>query len=164
MKAVANHNRDLRKIPGSDIGKESHAIGTRTGKNLSSAYAGVDWGMVGRNKRSVWEIATRPYSGAHFATFPKALVEPCIFAGSQPGDIILDPFAGSGTTGVVAIQHGRKFIGFDLNPEYCQKMAAPRLSAAERHQTMEQYESGQLTIEDVIGTLGDCMKSKGENR
>lgn len=102
-----------------------------------------------RNKRSVWEIATYPCAEAHFATFPPALVEPCILAGSKPGDLILDPFAGSGTTGVVALSHGRKFIGFDLNAEYCQKLAAPRLAAAERGQTVEQYKAGQRTIFDV---------------
>ena len=72
----------------------------------------------GRNRRSVWTIATRPYKGAHFAVFPPALVEPCILAGSRPGDIVLDPFMGSGTTAAVAIEHGRQFIGCELNPEY----------------------------------------------
>ncbi|MFZ6767803.1 DNA-methyltransferase [Undibacterium sp. Di26W] len=71
-----------------------------------------------RNRRSVWTIATKPYKGAHFATFPPALVEPCILAGSRPGDIVLDPFIGSGTTAEVALRHGRKFIGCELNQEY----------------------------------------------
>lgn len=71
-----------------------------------------------RNRRSVWTIATRPYAGAHFAVFPPALVEPCILAGSRPGDTVLDPFMGSGTTAAVAIEHGRQFIGCELNPEY----------------------------------------------
>lgn len=71
-----------------------------------------------RNRRSVWSIATRPYKGAHFATFPPALIEPCILAGSRPGDIVLDPFMGSGTTAAVAIEHGRQFIGCELNPDY----------------------------------------------
>jgi len=68
-----------------------------------------------RNKRSVWNVATRPYSGAHFATFPPALIEPCILAGSRPGDIVLDPFMGSGTTAAVALQHGRQYLGCELN-------------------------------------------------
>ena len=72
----------------------------------------------GRNKRSVWTIATHSFSGAHFATFPPALVEPCILAGSRSGDTILDPFCGSGTTGLVASRLGRKFVGIELNPEY----------------------------------------------
>ena len=71
-----------------------------------------------RNKRSVWTVATQPYSGAHFATFPPALIEPCILAGSRPGDIVLDPFFGSGTTGQVAQALGRQWIGCELNPDY----------------------------------------------
>jgi DNA modification methylase len=71
-----------------------------------------------RNRRSVWTVATRPYKGAHFATFPPALIEPCILAGSRPGDIVLDPFMGSGTTAAVSIQHGRQYLGCELNPEY----------------------------------------------
>ena len=77
---------------------------------------GTGGGM--RNKRSVWTIATRPYKGAHFATFPPALIEPCILAGSRPGDLVLDPFMGSGTTAAVALQHGRRALGCELNPEY----------------------------------------------
>lgn len=71
-----------------------------------------------RNKRSVWTVATRPYKGAHFATFPPALIEPCVLAGSRPGDLVLDPFMGSGTTAQVALQHGRRALGCELNPEY----------------------------------------------
>ena len=71
-----------------------------------------------RNRRSVWTIATRPYKGAHFATFPSALIEPCILAGSRPGDIVLDPFMGSGTTAEVAIMHGRQYAGCELNQDY----------------------------------------------
>lgn len=71
-----------------------------------------------RNRRSVWTVATRPYKGAHFATFPPALIEPCILAGSRPGDIVLDPFMGSGTTAAVALQHGRQYLGCELNPTY----------------------------------------------
>jgi len=71
-----------------------------------------------RNKRSVWTVATRSYKGAHFATFPPALIEPCILAGSRPGDIVLDPFFGSGTTGQVAQALGRQWIGLEINPDY----------------------------------------------
>ena len=71
-----------------------------------------------RNRRSVWTVATRPYKGAHFATYPPALIEPCILATSRPGDIVLDPFMGSGTTAQVALQHGRQYMGCELNPEY----------------------------------------------
>ena len=71
-----------------------------------------------RNKRSVWTVATAPYKGAHFATFPPALIEPCILAGSRPGDVVLDPFFGSGTTGLVAQNLGRRWLGCELNPAY----------------------------------------------
>jgi DNA modification methylase len=71
-----------------------------------------------RNRRSVWTVATQPYSGAHFATFPPALIEPCILAGSRSADIVLDPFMGSGTTAQVAQQLGRQYIGCELNPQY----------------------------------------------
>lgn len=71
-----------------------------------------------RNRRSVWTVATSPYSGAHFATFPPALIEPMILAGSRRGDVVLDPFAGSGTTGRVAVQHGRRAVMLDLNLKY----------------------------------------------
>lgn len=79
-------------------------------------------------KTTVFAIATQPFPGAHFAVYPEALVEPCILAGSRPGDTILDPFSGSGTTGVVAIRHGRSYIGIDLNPQY-NEMARTRIAA-----------------------------------
>ena len=72
-----------------------------------------------RNKRSVWTVAVTPYKDAHFATFPLDLITPCILAGSRPGGLVIDPFMGSGTTGVAALKHGRNFIGIDINPEYC---------------------------------------------
>jgi len=71
-----------------------------------------------RNKRSVWTVATKPFKGAHFATFPEDLILPCILAGSPKDGVILDPFTGSGTTGVVAKKNGRNFIGIELNPDY----------------------------------------------
>lgn len=73
-----------------------------------------------RNRRSVWSVATRPYKGAHFATFPPDLIEPCILAGSPEGGVVLDPFGGSGTTAGVAVKHGRNAILCELNPEYAE--------------------------------------------
>jgi DNA modification methylase len=82
--------------------------------------------ITSRNKRSVWEIASRAFHDAHFATFPEDLVKPCILAGTKRGDTVLDPFCGSGTTGKVACGLGRKFVGLELNPDYCE-MARKRI-------------------------------------
>ena len=73
-----------------------------------------------RNRRSVWTVATRPYKGAHFATYPPDLIRPCILAGCPQSGTVLDPFAGAGTTGLVCVQEGRRFIGAELNPEYAE--------------------------------------------
>lgn len=73
-----------------------------------------------RNRRSVWTVATQPYSGAHFATFPPKLIEPCILAGCPADGTVLDPFGGSGTTAEVAGGHGRKCVLVELNEEYCE--------------------------------------------
>jgi len=79
-----------------------------------------------RNRRSVWTIPTRPFRGAHFATFPVDLPTLCVRAGTEPGDIVLDPFAGAGTTGIAALAEGRRFIGIELNPANL-ALARPRL-------------------------------------
>lgn len=74
----------------------------------------------GRNKRTVWTVTTKPFSGAHFAVFPPDLIEPCVLAGCPEGGTVLDPFSGSGTTGMVALRHDRSYIGLELNPEYAE--------------------------------------------
>lgn len=79
---------------------------------------GMDDMILVRNKRDVWTVPTKGYNGAHFATYPKKLIEPCVLAGSRKGGIVLDPFNGAGTTGIMALKHGRKYIGIELNPEY----------------------------------------------
>jgi site-specific DNA-methyltransferase (cytosine-N4-specific) len=83
----------------------------------------------GRNKRSVWNINTQAYAGAHFATFPSKLVEPCIKSSTRPGDFVLDPFFGSGTAGLAAIELARKYVGIELHPEYID-LAKRRLDLA----------------------------------
>ena len=80
-----------------------------------------------RNKRDVWTVPVKPYSGAHFAVYPEELIEPCILAGSKVGDIVLDPFFGSGTTGAVAQKLGRKWVGCELNKNY-EKLQNERLA------------------------------------
>jgi DNA modification methylase len=79
-----------------------------------------------RNRRTVWSVNTEAYPEAHFATFPMALVEPCILAGTKPGDEVLDPFFGSGTVGAACMKLGRRFVGIELNPEYA-RLAKRRL-------------------------------------
>lgn len=80
-----------------------------------------------RNKRTIWTVSTQSYKGAHFATFPPKLIEPCLLAGCPVGGLALDPFIGSGTTAMVAIQNNRNFIGFELNTEYIE-LAKERIS------------------------------------
>lgn len=75
---------------------------------------------LGRNKRTVWSVPLGKFREAHFAVFPEKLIEPCILAAVPKRGIVLDPFFGSGTTGLVALNHGRRFIGIELNPEYCE--------------------------------------------
>jgi DNA modification methylase len=101
-----NSNRKLRPLPQRNHHQQSS----------------VPWKGTTRNKRSVWTIATQPTQDAHFATFPRKLVEPCILAGCPAGGVVLDPFGGSGTVGRVAEDLGRKWLLFDLSPEY-QKIA-----------------------------------------
>jgi site-specific DNA-methyltransferase (adenine-specific) len=73
-----------------------------------------------RNARSVWTIATVPYKGPHFATYPPEMARRCILAGTRPNDTVLDPFMGAGTTGLVACRLGRPCVGVELNPAYAQ--------------------------------------------
>lgn len=117
MKAVGGprSKRDSFKRDGSKRGKviPGQTVGTHRPDREESNYD-----TATRNRRSVWTVATRPYKGAHFATFPTALIEPCILAGSRPGQVVLDPFMGSGTTAAVALQHGRQYLGCELNAEY----------------------------------------------
>lgn len=95
-----------------------------------------------RNKRSVWTIPTKPFKEAHFATFPPDLIKPCILAGCPKNGIVLDPFMGSGTTGMVAAMYQRNFIGFELNPEYC-KMAEKRIEPYLMQQTIFELRAGR---------------------
>lgn len=85
----------------------------------------------GRNRRTVWSIPTEPFTGTHFATFPPKFVEPCILAGSEPEDWVLDPFFGSGTVGVVCEQQHRKYVGIELNHDYV-KLAIDRIKNTDR--------------------------------
>ncbi len=114
----------------------------------------VPWEGDDRNKRSVWTIATRPFSGAHFAVMPQQLVEPCILAGSAEGDIVLDPFGGAGTVGVVAGKKWRRAILIELNPEYA-KIAENRIAESQGSGLIswEQQSSGNGPLPVVPGRV-----------
>jgi DNA modification methylase len=99
------------------VGRKLAAEGSGT-KNNGSMDSALAIMPDKRNKRSVWTVPTESFSGAHFATFPQALVEPPILAGSRPGDIVFDPFLGSGTVAQVAQNLGRRWLGCELNPDY----------------------------------------------
>jgi len=85
-----------------------------------------------RNRRSVWSISPESHAGDHFAVMPTELVRPCVLAGCPVGELVLDPFSGSGTTGEVAVRHGRRYVGIELNPEYV-AMAEKRIGEADDH-------------------------------
>jgi len=114
-------------------GKYKWAYGSGSGKGKGETSLLKEDGMVhgwnqdgaacGRNRRSVWTVCTKPYSGAHFAVMPPDLVKPCILAGCPEGGVVLDPFMGSGTVAAVAQDAGRRAIGIELNPEYCKLIA-----------------------------------------
>jgi site-specific DNA-methyltransferase (cytosine-N4-specific) len=99
------------------------------GIKANASYAEAQPGdlVSTRNPRSVWTMASEPFREAHFATFPSALPRRCILAGCPPGGLVLDPFSGSGTTGLAALELGRRYLGIELNPEYAQ-MSRKRLN------------------------------------
>ena len=101
-----------------------------TGQSGHITSTGTLASLESRNRRSVWTIATHPFKGAHFATFPPDLIEPCILAGAPRGGHVLDPFNGAGTTGMVSIEHGRTYTGIELNPEYI-ALATERLASVQ---------------------------------
>jgi len=103
----------------------------KTGYNLQgrtdkTVYEAMQSHPSGRNKRTVWTVTTKPFKEAHFAVFPPDLIRPCILAGCPKGGTVLDPFFGAGTTGLVAKQEGRQYLGIELNPEYAE-MAESRI-------------------------------------
>jgi len=117
-------DKDKRYRPGAPVQERSLDEPSRrapTGQTGMKQITGLARRQAdGRNKRSVWTVNTKPYKGAHFAVFPPKLIEPCVLAGSREGDLVLDPFAGSGTTLAVAKRHFRRSIGIELNPEYAE--------------------------------------------
>lgn len=111
-------------------GQQNHSMHERRAQGLPDEQYAV------RNKRDVWTVTTKPYSGAHFATYPEDLIKPCILAGSREGDLVLDPFNGAATTGVVCKRLKRDYLGIELNPEYI-KLSNDRLEQVDREMYME---------------------------
>lgn len=136
--SIARLSQDVENQRGSDRvpGKTNGPMkavgnvppGARQSKNgggESDKFANLGGGS---NPGDVWTMATQPFSGAHFATFPPELPRRCILASTRTGDTVLDPFSGSGTTGMVAGKHGRRYIGIDLNPDYHKLALETRLN------------------------------------
>jgi DNA modification methylase len=109
-------NKDRKQRPSSDA------------LNIGAQAGSIPWEGFRRNRRTVWSIASEPFKDAHFAVMPRALVAPCVLAGCPKGGTILDPFTGSGTVGIVALNHNRRFVGIELNPVYAE-MARKRMAA-----------------------------------
>jgi len=114
-----HYDNEAIKEPAKDWGTRDRTQGKyhNPGTGLSP-HSGLTKSYEKRNKRSVWSVTKKPYKGAHFATYPAELIEPCILAGSEEGDIVLDPFMGSGTTAAVAKSLGRNYIGCELHEDY----------------------------------------------
>lgn len=124
-------------------------------KNNASFDAAMAIMPEKRNKRSVWTVPTRSFKGAHFATFPPALIEPCILAGCPVGGVVLDPFGGSGTTAGVAMAHGRNAVVCELNPEYADLMPARIASIVESYGKKPKAKRKPRPPVDAQGVLFD---------
>jgi len=126
--------------------------GSKYVEGVKHSDGGVFTGGPTRNKRSVWNVNPRPYSGAHFAVWPPDLVRPMVRAGCPVGGTVLDPFSGSGTTGMVALQEGRNYVGIDLNPDYL-NLAVNRVQERPAPQPDAPVEDGS-TVFDLFGDAG----------
>ena len=135
LRGVSDHHKNVNGAPGQTPHSMNQPRQHKTaitpgqspqGKALKRMSGLKDPDYQNRNKRSVWTVTTKPYKGAHFATFPQDLILPMILAGCPKGGVVLDPFMGSGTTAYVAREQGRKYIGIELNPKYIE-LAEKRL-------------------------------------
>lgn len=117
-------------------GKQQSAAAFAVGRGQPQrdSCGGLGGDGVSRNRRSVWSVTTKPFKGAHFATYPPDLIEPCILAGAPAGGVVLDPFFGAGTTGLVAQRLGRQWVGIELNPEYAE-IAQRRITLDQSNET-----------------------------
>ncbi|MBV6549915.1 site-specific DNA-methyltransferase [Acinetobacter soli] len=111
----------------------NQTVGTHREERSNSEYD-----LLTRNKRSVWQVSTKPYKGAHFATFPIDLIEPCVLAGSRVNDIVFDPFMGSGTTAAAAFKHDRQYLGCELNIDY-KELQLERINQISEDKSFESF-------------------------
>ena len=122
------YDNEAIKEPAKDWGTRDRTNGKYHNKGTGlSPHTGLTKSYRTKNKRSVWKVTNKPYKGAHFAVYPPDLIEPCIKAGSRSGDIILDPFMGSGTTARVARSLNRDYVGCELHEEYRNLIEIPSL-------------------------------------
>jgi len=120
------YHQDLARARPHDLGKTGPA--KNTGGTGSHKRGGRELNIKGANPGDVWTVPTQPFAAAHFATMPPALAERAILAGCRPGGVVLDPFSGSGTTGMAAAKHGRRYVGIELNEEYLALSLRTRLA------------------------------------
>lgn len=140
---IFNYNSKVNNHPEAYLQK-NNGIHSSDNKYISQEYSFYNQ-CTKRNKRDVWSVNVSGYSEAHFATFPTKLVEPCVLAGTKKGDTVLDPFSGSGTTGVVSMNYGRKYIGCELNEEYI-KLSEDRFSKEVYHEDKIVVDGEKTTV------------------
>lgn len=129
VKGAAGSEFHTGKTGEHQLGRASKKRSVREGVDTKGGGQGsgeISYPSEIRNRRDVWTVSTKPFAGAHFATFPPDLIEPCVLAGCPVGGIVLDPFNGAGTTGLVALRNQRHYLGCELNPEYA-AMAETRI-------------------------------------
>lgn len=171
-RGCSDHHKNAGGAPGQTVqGLDAPRANVRFGGNKADGYgvrtkSGKEWqpymangaagiaerknvGALTANLRSVWSLPTAQFAGAHFATYPPELIEPCIKAGSRVGDVVLDPFNGSGTTGMVARALGRHYIGLDLNFDYLM-LARERLGLA----ALEDWQDQQPRAVEAVSHVG----------
>ena len=142
------YDHEAIKEPAKDWGTRDRSKGKYHNEGTGlQPHSGLEKSYPTKNKRSVWSITNKPYRGSHFAVFPPDLIEPCIKAGSQEGDCILDPFMGSGTTAMVAKSLGRDYIGCELHEEYG-SLIEKRIG--EYHPVQEVSQETTVNILDLI--------------
>jgi len=153
--AIAEKQESTSKSFNGSKGNKSGANGDKN----DSGRAGIE--RTGfRNKRSVWTVTTKPFSEAHFATYPEKLITPCILAGCPVGGVVLDPFFGSGTTGVVAIKNNRQWVGCELNRDYID-IAEKRIAVVQHNKELSDR---QISVFELQQSCNSSVTIESDNR